>query len=167
MTINELPKINPEFRKISGQKKLDQDRDKAKRLAKEPVSQKRSAVSIGDRLELSESAKTILERYRNAKNYVSLISSRSTLPPAVEQAIHKKIQEGVYNSEEVREQIAQKLVAVIRSEAGLHSNGRVSEISPDRVAEIKKRIANGTYLTDKVAEIIAQRITDTNSFNED
>lgn len=147
--IRDISNLPPEFRRAErneAQKRVEDSRKEA--TEKLPQD---AAKAVGqDKVSLSDTARTMLERGDEVKHYAKDLDKIDPISAEEIKAIEDKIGAGFYSSPEVLETIA----AAISKTPGITA----STITPERLQEIVGNIRDGKYDDDDVIGTIADRI---------
>jgi molecular chaperone GrpE (heat shock protein) len=154
--IKNIGNLPPEFRRTERNQKQAQ-LDKAAEYEKnnQAVSDPRSSTTQ-DQVNLSESARTLLQRDAEIQRYAAEVPNVETLSADERQEIEAKISSGFYTSPEVSADIAGKIAQ--DSKAGTEEVSPDSKLDPTRFQEVIENIRQNQYDSNEVLDIISERI---------
>ncbi|MCF6239057.1 MAG: hypothetical protein L3J79_09680 [Candidatus Marinimicrobia bacterium] len=103
-----------------------------------------------DQVNVSDSARSLLQRDAEILRYSAEIPTTETLSPEERQEIETKIEADFYSSPQVVSSVAGKIAA--------ESLGHSSGLSPTRMQEVLSNIRNNQYDSPGVIDVIADKI---------
>jgi len=152
--IKQIGSLPPEFRRTernenqSGLKKTAAENTQTSAADQNPSG-------IRDQVNLSESARILLQREMDIQQYAEQMPDISTLSAQDQEEIEAGIEDGFYSSPEVLGDVATK---VAEAETPLTEAESEAQLTPSRLHEVLRNIQSQQYDRDDVLESIADKI---------
>ncbi len=149
-SIRNIGNLPPEFRRTERNEKQSQIKHSGDSRVTNPAQSEHNKSKTLDQVNLSDSAKTMLQRDAEVKRFVGEMPQVETLSADDRKDIEEKIESDFYSSPEVISAIATR----VADETVLPNKN----ISPTRIQQVLENIRSNQYESDKVIDVIANQI---------
>ena len=148
--IKNIGNLPPEFRRTERNDKQSEIRRSGESSAPAPVKNEQVPKHTTDQVNVSESARTLLQRDHEIERFSANMSAVETLSDDERKDIEAKIDSGFYSSPEVTSFVAGKIAA----ETELPQKS----LSPTRMQEVIENIRSNQYSSEGVLDVVANKI---------
>ncbi len=148
--IKNIGNLPPEFRRTERNDKQAQIKGSGDASTRAAAQSDKVTPNKTDQVNLSDSAKILLQRETEVNRFSSEMHKVETLAPEERAEIEEKIESGFYSSPEVTSTVAGK----IANETQPAKPG----LTPTRIQEVMERIQSNDYDSEKVINIVADQI---------
>ena len=151
-TIGNLP---PEFRRTERNEKQDLLKRSSEQGARAPTGATSAQTIASDKVNVSDSARIMLQRDAEVQRFAEEIQSVDTLSSEERQEIEAKVKSGFYTTNEVTSSIAGKL---FEASAKDDIDSTKTDITPTRMQQVLEKIRTNQYDSESVVDVIASKI---------
>ncbi|MEA3287482.1 MAG: hypothetical protein U9Q77_08940 [Candidatus Marinimicrobia bacterium] len=149
--IKNIGNLPPEFRRSERNEKQSQVKKSSDLGARAPTAKTDQSQKISqDQVNVSDSARTLLQRDAEIQRFTGEMSTVETLSAEEQQVIEAKIESDFYSSPEVISTVAGKI-------ADETTSAKLS-LSPTRMQEVLENIRENQYASDAVIDVVADKI---------
>lgn len=154
--IKNIGNLPPEFRRTERNEKQSSAKRSDDVKAQDPQQVDNKQQAPHDQVNVSDSARTMLQRDAEVERYRAELPSVETISPEEKQDIEAKIESGYYSSPEVISEIAGKIAQESVKASEVESTKR--SLTPTRMQEVMENIRKNLYESNDVIDVIASKV---------
>jgi len=149
-SIRNIGNLPPEFNRTERNEKQSQIKRNGDSTVATPVQSGKNPSKTIDQVNLSDSAKTMLQRDAEVTRFVGEMPQVETISPEDRKEIEEKIDSNFYSSPEV--------ISAVASKVADETVRPTRTITPTRMQQVIESIRSNEYDSDKVIDVIANQM---------
>jgi len=156
--IKQIGNLPPEFRRTERNEKQTDLKRSADSDARAPTKADQGSQTIRDQVNVSESARTLLQRDQEIQQYANKIPNVETLSTEARDDIKARLDSGFYSSSEVTAQVAARIFETEAVGSTPQTDSTTADLTPTRMQEVLENIRTKQYDNEAILGTIADKL---------